>query len=473
MTKPQLTLKMFQSLIRGQNEAGLPVKLHLGCGTNYFDGWFNIDNNSDQNISSDFRIESEVSENYKLTILSTTYNHAPYIAQALESLVTQKCDFSFQVLIADDCSTDGTAGIIRDYAARYPEIIKPVFRENNLGPVKNGPDLMDMADTEYVTICEGDDYWLDPLKLQKQVDFLENHPECSICFHPVRVIHEGNSRGAEIFPTPGFRFKKRRLVLTDLLKRNFIQTNSAVFRWRFRHGLKYSDLVPADILPQDYYLHLVHAEIGEIGFLDEVMSVYRRHAASFWSRHNRRDDVFLRSYGPMMINFYHHMESRFQVDKSASLASLLTDVARSHLKINNYQGLLDLAERSPSAFTVAFARLFCEPPEKEIDGAGPTLAQWNGIIEFSGRAAEEWRQLFQSPGPIVWRGIRLGEWHIRLMGGLYIRLALMAQKMLNGRGDRLIRGFARHYAAILAHRGSFKKLYALASRHPRLFKSPV
>ena len=208
----------------------------------------------------------------KVSVLCITYNHVNFIRQALDGFVMQKTNFPFEVIVHDDASTDGTTDIIREYAKKYPDIIKPIFQTENqwskgvcFGPIYIWPKIQG----EYVAINEGDDYWTDPLKLQKQVDFLDKHPDYSVCFHPVHVVWEDKRMPDYLFPSPKHRFHKTTLKLSDLLKHNFIQTNSVMYRWR-KNNL---DCIPMGILPSDWYMHLFHAQVGKIGFLPDVMSV--------------------------------------------------------------------------------------------------------------------------------------------------------------------------------------------------------
>ena len=126
-----------------------------------------------------------------VSVLCTAYNQEAYIARALEGFVTQKTDFAFEVLVNDDKSTDRTADIIREYAEKYPDIIRPFYQTENL--YSQDIDIYQKvffpnARGKYVAYCEGDDYWTDPEKLQIQVDFLESHPEYSACVHNTMLL---------------------------------------------------------------------------------------------------------------------------------------------------------------------------------------------------------------------------------------------------------------------------------------------
>jgi len=138
-----------------------------------------------------------------VSICTITYNHAKFIRQALDGFLMQETNFPFEVLIHDDASTDGTADIIREYAEKYPDIIKPIFQKENqyskgvqISLTYNFPRVKG----KYVALCEGDDYWTDPRKLQTQVDFLEANPEFSMCFHPVTVRYEDGSSPDSDYP---------------------------------------------------------------------------------------------------------------------------------------------------------------------------------------------------------------------------------------------------------------------------------
>lgn len=138
-----------------------------------------------------------------VTVRTITYNHEPYLRDCLNGIVMQKTNFRFEAVVHDDCSTDHTADIIREYAAKYPDIIKPIYEtENQYSKGKDsltGKKMDALTHGKYIAICEGDDYWTDPNKLQMQVDFLESHPEYSMCFHDVDVKAEPGRNWYDVY----------------------------------------------------------------------------------------------------------------------------------------------------------------------------------------------------------------------------------------------------------------------------------
>ena len=132
-----------------------------------------------------------------VSISCITYNHAPYIRQCLDGFMMQQTSFAFEVLIHDDASTDGTTEIIKEYESKYPDIIKPIYEEENQWVKgRRGSAVFNFprAKGKYIAMCEGDDYWTDPLKLQKQVDFLENNPEYSVSVTRFRQFNQSQGR---------------------------------------------------------------------------------------------------------------------------------------------------------------------------------------------------------------------------------------------------------------------------------------
>lgn len=255
----------------------------------------------------------------KVSVCCITYNQKDYIGQALDSFIMQKTNFPFVVIVGDDASTDGTTEIIKEYALKYPNIIKPIFQEVNSGGFKNFCDVYNSVDTEYVAICEGDDYWTDENKLQKQFDCLEANKEMTICFHKTKCIFENEWKKSYEYPNPNQRFNKTILSIEDIVKRNFIQTNSCMYRWCF-NGKDLSEYHSADIMPGDWYLHILHAKKGNIIFLDETMSVYRINKKGIWHNYFVDQDAIHLKYGIKELNFFNKVYNNF-TDKSEDYLS--------------------------------------------------------------------------------------------------------------------------------------------------------
>jgi glycosyltransferase involved in cell wall biosynthesis len=226
----------------------------------------------------------------KVSIVATTHNQEGYARQAFDSFLEQQADFPVEIIVADDASTDSTPAVIQEYTDRYPHLFRPILRPENLGLNRNMTGALSAARGEYVALCEADDYWTDPLKLSKQVAYLDRHPETSVCFHPVRVVWEDGYAKDSKFPPPHLRGN---LSVDALLLMNFIQTNSVVYRRLERY-----DDIPADVMPLDWYLHVRHAAQGRIGMLPDTMSVYRRHAQGMWHNQVADPPKFWLTLGP-------------------------------------------------------------------------------------------------------------------------------------------------------------------------------
>lgn len=174
-----------------------------------------------------------------VSICCTAYNHEKYLAQTLESFLSQRCDFAYEILIHDDVSTDRTADIIREYAARYPHIIRPMFQTQNQysrGVPINETFNFPRARGKYIALCEGDDYWCDPDKLQRQITHMESDPGCTFCFTNGYVHDEAGVHPDRPF-LPYYENEKslftgesRAFTLDEMARVNFIPTASFVFR---------------------------------------------------------------------------------------------------------------------------------------------------------------------------------------------------------------------------------------------------
>ncbi len=245
-----------------------------------------------------------------VSICCITYNQKNYIKQCLDGFLMQKTDFKFEVLIHDDCSTDGTTEIIQEYEQKYPDIIKPLYENENQfskgGPVLNIYNFPRVKG-KYVAICEGDDYWTDPYKLQKQVDFLEANPDYSICFHNVKRVFENLSVPEDIFPEQVVLSSVWNFSKDALLECNFIPTNSVMYRWASVENIV--GKIPDKILPGDWYLHLLFAQQGKIHFIEDVMSVYRVNQGGIWGAISQ--ETRLLRFSLKIFNFYFNVYNNF------------------------------------------------------------------------------------------------------------------------------------------------------------------
>ena len=291
----------------------------------------------------------------RVSILCITYNHARFIRDALDGFVMQKTNFPFEVLIHDDASTDGTADIIREYTEKYPDIIKPILQTENqwsrggrISKIFQWPRIAG----EYVAINEGDDYWTDPHKLQKQVDFMDAHTDYSVCFHPVHVVWDNGAHPDSIFPSKKHRFNKTTLELSDLLKHNFIQTNSVMYRWR-RECI---DLYPDGILPGDWYLHMLHAQVGKIGFIPDVMSVYRRNDGGIWTGAYESDAWFKKCSIPV-LKFYENAQRQFNHNYFNEMVGVASASLCAFLRMGDMDMINKIRKMYPDVYDVATKRI--------------------------------------------------------------------------------------------------------------------
>jgi glycosyltransferase involved in cell wall biosynthesis len=221
----------------------------------------------------------------KVSVHMITYNHERFIKQALASVLMQKVNFEYEVVIGEDCSTDRTREIVLKFRKEHPSKIRLLLSQRNLGANLNFIRTLEACRGQYVALLEGDDYWTSAHKLQKQVDFLDAHPDFSSCFHTVQVIFEGEKMKTRLRPA---KARKDVFTLEDILASNVMETCSFMFRndltrelpdW-FRH-----------IKLLDWPLHILNAQRGKIGFINEVMAAYRMHASGTWSKENIVDRI--------------------------------------------------------------------------------------------------------------------------------------------------------------------------------------
>jgi glycosyltransferase involved in cell wall biosynthesis len=219
-------------------------------------------------------------ENILVSVICDVYNHEPYLRDCLEGFVMQQTNFQYEILIHDDASTDNSVKIIQEYVDKYPHLFKPIYQTVNQYSQGVGiwRDIqMPRANGKYIAICEGDDYWTDPWKLQKQVDFMEANPDYSICFHKVKTLIQSTGELKDEFivrDMPGTS------TIVDLAIGNYIHTPSVLYRKSNLDQSVYQNMTPC--LPGDYVMWMLLAEKGNIYKIEEFMAVYR-YGVGIWS----------------------------------------------------------------------------------------------------------------------------------------------------------------------------------------------
>lgn len=230
--------------------------------------------------------------NVKVSVLIITYNQARFIRKAIDSALAQQTSFPIEILVGDDCSTDGTRAIIQEYEQRHPGLVKGVLHPRNLG--KNGGinflETLRTAAGEYYALMDGDDFWTDSRKLQKQADFLDAHPDYSMVFHNALITYEDGTP-ERLLNGPD---TKPFFTIDDLIGEEeiwFMATSSTFYRNSIReYPAWFRESVSGDIPRM-----ILKAKQGKIGYLPDVMSVYRKNqgGTSFTDKYD--DAVFLRN----------------------------------------------------------------------------------------------------------------------------------------------------------------------------------
>ncbi|WP_222707204.1 glycosyltransferase [Pontibacter qinzhouensis] len=246
-----------------------------------------------------------------VSVCMITYNHERFIAQAIEGVLMQKTEFPIELIIGDDFSTDRTREICIDYQKKFPEIIKLRLPPKNLGVMPNFIQNLQACKGKYIGICEGDDFWTDPFKLQKQVDFLEANPDFSLCFTDATVVNEfGVCIGKKLTS----RYK-RNLTQTDILSSTTPPTLTVLFREKV-----FSSMIPKDlklVLNGDTFLFSLLTYNGDAAYMDYCSAAYRVHNGGVWSMIDKEKK--LRN---SIRTFTHYLESSPVKNKKALIRNI-------------------------------------------------------------------------------------------------------------------------------------------------------
>ena len=314
----------------------------------------------------------------KVQIVCITYNHEKYIAEALNSFIKQKTNFKFEVLVGDDCSTDTTGLIVDDFVKKYPNLIKKINRETNLGPTRNLIDLCNHCVAPYIAFCEGDDYWIDEYKLQKQFDYMEKNPDVRVCFTQVEVDYPPNWATASwykkidnkiIIPNsiPGF-YSKKYYRANDLVN-FFPHTSSYFFRWNYE--LEIPDWF-FDGYSGDIPILLMQLGKEKASLLPFISSVYRRSEVGIVMGYDK--DLNIISTRAEYIRYLSELFSYFKQNFdgfacNAITSRIITEIFNLYsvcTKINDFTELVNIFNRYPLAMKIFSKRILQDKKKLEL-----------------------------------------------------------------------------------------------------------
>lgn len=267
----------------------------------------------------------------KVSVLVITYNQKKFIRQAIDSVLMQKTTFPIEILVGDDFSTDGTREIIQEYEQNHPGVVIGVLHPRNMG--KNGGinflETLKRAKGEYYALIDGDDYLTNPLKLQKQADLLDAHPDYSMTFHNALITYEDGSpshilNGDDMKPF---------YTVEDLIGEDeiwFMATSSTMYRNSIREYPAWFRESSSGDIPR----LILKAKLGKIGYIPDVMSVYRKNRAGASYHDNDRDEVFLRN----RIRMYSDINRELGYQYNRTMRRNIARYYRMMLDAKQYEG---------------------------------------------------------------------------------------------------------------------------------------
>ncbi len=258
---------------------------------------------------------------YLVDVIMLVYNHENYLKQAIEGVVLQKTNFPFRLLIGEDCSKDNSREIVKKYAAQYPDIIQPLLHEKNLGTTGNSMYIYQLLEAKYIALCEGDDFWTDDTKLQRQVDFMEANPEFSMCFTDVDILNETGTEQ----PYPYDVVPRDTLTIDDfiLTRKVFAPTVTLLFR---------------NILPKmypDFYLnglsgdiamHFLLTDKGPAKYLKGKTAVYRQNMGGV-----TKSKEHLKNADKKLFEMYEEANKYFEFKYDKTFRQKLSDMSKERL----------------------------------------------------------------------------------------------------------------------------------------------
>jgi glycosyltransferase involved in cell wall biosynthesis len=253
-------------------------------------------------------------EGVAVSMLVVTYNHAQFVRQALDGALAQRLAQPFEILVSEDCSTDGTREIVQEYAERHPHLVRLLLSKRNLHSNEVVARGLRAARGRYVALLDGDDYWTSDDKLQAQVAVLDVRPDLTICFHNVQVVDERSESTGRLWNAPG---QPEVSDLHELLRGNFIATSSVMYRRAAVAEVPtwYDRFFPVT----DWPLHVLYARAGRIGYLNQTLGAYRLHGGGLFSTLGEREKLEANA------DFYRRMRACSSRELAAEIACAQRD----------------------------------------------------------------------------------------------------------------------------------------------------
>ncbi len=255
-----------------------------------------------------------------------TYNHGRFIAQAIESVLMQETDFPVELVVGEDCSTDETLRVVLEYAKKYPYVVRAILHEHNVGASANALAVEMACRGQYIAYLEGDDYWTEATKLQKQVRMLESNPSYCMCGSATRIMvrtSDGDEVDAGLIEPKEL---KPYYILTDFLGGYPMHSSSIMIR----RGLVVFPSWMNGVTNRDTCFLALHAEKGPAGYVNEVTSCYRLHAGGIWSGKSLLDRARSqrRTYDSLNSHFggrYHRLLRRWEFRDAKAASRTLVE----------------------------------------------------------------------------------------------------------------------------------------------------
>lgn len=298
-----------------------------------------------------------------VSVCITAYNHGKYIAQALDSILMQEVDFRYEIVVGEDCSTDNTRQILLAYKEKFPDKFKLLLHEKNMGAKKNVITTLKNCSGKYIAMLDGDDYWIDPKKLQIQIDLMERFPECHMSFHPAEARIENAESGKVIA-----RHAKKNKIFTAseviLGGGGFSPTGATIFNREVIDNLpEFFEETPVG----DYYMQILGSVHGGALYIDRVMSVYRQGIEGSWSHEMKNIDIDKKiklhhAYMKALHDLDAHLNKKYHTEFEQKRSGYYYYMAIFYLKNNMYKEFKQNMELSFNTYplrSLSYVLLYC------------------------------------------------------------------------------------------------------------------